>query len=163
MITPYYADDTACACACGGLPAPGRRFISGHNLRTLGPRTDAHRQRISDGARAAWATKRIRKPLGSRRLDAHGYWLVKVREGGGRWDKEHILVVEHAIGRRLLPGEQVHHINGVKTDNRLDNLQLCRDGSEHQRIEATFRQLLPKLLAAGAVVYDRDAKEYRLA
>lgn len=161
MPEPYYADEQDCACACGGRPTPGRRFVTGHNLRTLGPRTESHKQRISAGARLAWATKRPRMPLGSRRLDANGYWLIKVCEGGGRWDKEHVLVVEEAIGRRLTAGEQVHHINGVKTDNGPENLQLCRDSSEHQQIEATFRRLLPELLAAGLVVYDREAKEYR--
>lgn len=37
---------------------------------------------------------------------------------------EHILVMEAAIGRHLLPDESVHHVNGVKDDNRLSNLEL---------------------------------------
>jgi len=94
-------------------------------------------------------------------LNAQGYWLVKVREGGVRWDKEHVLVVEKAIGRRLIAGEQVHHINGVRTDNRLENLQLCADTSEHMTIEHTFKKLLASLLDSGAVVYHPEHKEYR--
>ena len=37
---------------------------------------------------------------------------------------QHRVVMEQAIGRELLPGETVHHRNGMRDDNRLSNLQL---------------------------------------
>lgn len=45
--------------------------------------------------------------------------------------KEHRLVVEKFIKRKLKKEEEVHHINGIKSDNRIDNLMLFKTKKEH--------------------------------
>jgi hypothetical protein len=46
------------------------------------------------------------------------------RAVSGNYVFEHVLVMEEMLGRHLLPGENVHHLNGVRDDNRPENLEL---------------------------------------
>lgn len=49
--------------------------------------------------------------------------------------REHRLVMEKEIGRYLDPKEVIHHINGIKNDNRKENLRLFSNSSGHTKHE----------------------------
>ena len=51
---------------------------------------------------------------------------------------EHRVVAEHILGRQLRPDEVVHHKNGVKTDNRVENLRVMKR-KEHSKLHRKYR------------------------
>jgi hypothetical protein len=64
----------------------------------------------------------------------NGYFVKCIN---GKYTFQHIHVMEEFLGRALLPKETIHHINGDKTDNRIENLELFSSQSEHMKKHAS--------------------------
>lgn len=145
-----------CECGCG-LPAPiatktdnsrgyvkgePRRYILGHRKHTA-----ETKQRMSETRRgdqhARWQ--------GGRRIREDGYVLLSCK-GNPNADAqgkalEHRVVMSDRIGRPLSPAEHVHHVNGVRDDNRPENLWLFPNAGAHRVWHAFDGELVVELPA----------------
>lgn len=81
---------------------------------------------------------------GGRYLNGAGYILLKneshARSNSAGYVREHILSVSSFLGRALNKKEVIHHIDGDRKNNNLNNLFLFRHASAHSRFENFCRR-----------------------
>lgn len=122
-----------CRCECGAEFISTTQKLRSGNVRSCGCLKKEicgkrfHEYNISKGHKTA-------------RITNYGYRVLYKPEHPKANVKgevfEHRIVMEEKLGRPLNDSEVVHHKNGIKTDNRIENLQLLTR-NEHQRIHIT--------------------------
>ncbi len=142
-----------CECGCSGktvvakqtdrrsgyIKGESKRFIHGHHI------------------------KGVNNPLWKGgRSNSSGY-VVLLRQDHPRANSngyvyEHILVAEKALDKFLPKGTVVHHVNGIKTDNRPSNLVICPDQAYHLLLHQRQRAL--KACGDSSARKCRRCKEY---
>lgn len=129
-----------CECGCGATTPLARmtiikqgqykgfpmRFVHGHNVRVI-------------------AKAKTRDAMQRRRVATSGYIeLLRPEHPAARksgYVLEHRLVYEESRGVRLPAATDVHHLNGVKTDNRPQNL-IAAAKVEHRRAHILANEII---------------------
>lgn len=75
---------------------------------------------------------------------------------------EHRYVIEKKIGRPLRKSEIIHHWDGDKENNQIENLRLCKNSSEHQKIHLAAQRFVEGLSKEGKVYFDDTAFKFRV-
>ena len=130
-IEPYRINGVIkwkCLCECGDIA-----FIKTNPLyyaKTMSCgcyRKEVAREKVSGKNHHSWGG-------GKPSINGRGYKEFKY--GKLRGVKEHRYVYEQYYGIKLLPHQNIHHINGDRLDNRIENLELWDTSQPSgQRIE----------------------------
>ena len=107
----------------------GNGFCSSHRARWL-----------RNASLTAPLLRREKIPVGTIHRDSQGYSRIKLAGGKQGWTSLSRHLMAKHLGRPLLKHEDVHHINGIRDDNRTENLELWT--SSHPRGQRVADKLI---------------------
>lgn len=113
-----------CKCDCGS-----NKIVSGGSMRARMTRScGCLRREILQKRNKAYVGENNPFWKGGRRLTKAGYVTLRMpshpNAQSDKRVKEHVFVMSKHLGRPLRKGEIVHHKNGIRDDNRIENLEL---------------------------------------
>ena len=122
-LSPLYTPRVSCDFPGCEKPHVARGYCGGH----------ARQLRDGEDLRPL---RKITKHSGEWHTNINGYVQRWSPGRDGRIEFEHRRVMEGHIGRSLLGSETVHHVNGVRNDNRVENLELWSSAQPYgQRVD----------------------------
>lgn len=148
MLERLYLEDRKSipdvAAAIGVHPSTARYWLLKHGIklrsRADGVRAASHKlgkhlagkpRPFSDEHRASLSTSRRTAPAAGVSVKPNGY--IEITRGTNKGRSQHSVVMEAHIGRLLLQNEVVHHVDGDRQNNSIENLQLMTR-AEHTRL-----------------------------
>lgn len=136
------------ACRGAGMRRPDKPTACARCGGSMPPRAPAGQKYCSHSCSAQSRTGTMGWRVdGARRVaETSGYAFVKV---AGKWELEHRVVMEAVLGRRLRPGENVHHKDGCRSNNAPENLELW---VRPQPYGTRVGDMVDRIVAAGALL-----------
>lgn len=126
-------DVKLCECGCGE-PAPiakktdlKKKTVRGQPVRFI--------------ARHFFRTNKGRSHANWRGGTSSKGGYVGILREDGSYILEHVKIAESVLGKKLPDGAVVHHVNGVRSDNKHCNLVICQDQAFHMLIHQRARAL----------------------
>jgi hypothetical protein len=121
-----------CRCTCGN-----ETKIRNANLQSGGVRSCGCSQHRTRDQHPNWRR-------GYTISKGYKHVLIYGSERTNRYEAEHRVVMAAVLGRPLTNDEVVHHINGIKTDNRAENLQIL-SRQEHALLHAAENRRIKEI------------------
>lgn len=134
------------------------------NCVTIGTQKGIKRPQFSNNKSGRWN--------GGEYISSDGYKMVKCENkfhpsGRTKYKKEHIIIFEKELGRELKTergnmGEQIHHIDGDKLNNNIENLEFCKDAREHRNFHCQLEEIAYELVRKNIIIFDKKDKKYKI-
>ncbi len=132
---------------------------------------DCHSKVVQKGVkRPQFSRENSPRWNGGEYISSDGYKMIKCEgefhaSGRQKYKKEHILIMEQHVGRELKTikngdGESVHHIDGDKLNNNINNLVLCTGSQDHRNLHANLEKIAYELVKNGNIGFNHKDRTY---
>lgn len=125
---------------------------------------------LSGKKRPEHTGKNSKRWKGGSYISSGGYKMVRcdgkyLPSGRQRYRPEHVIIMEEFLKREVKTeqnggGESIHHIDGNKLNNKIENLILCESSKDHRLLHASLEEIAFELVRDGIIKFDKEKRKY---
>ena len=92
-------------------------------------------------------------------INSDGYYITYNKELK-KYNGSHRVIYEEYYGIKLKSNQYIHHIDGNKKNNKIENLLLCNGCKEHTLIHKQLETISYQLIQESYILFDKNKKQY---